>query len=295
MPPILLTMTGLRSTILALLCLCIVPVYAEQTPANPADASQSTNRTPNDSTNDAPSDESADTTEGAGESRTESTDTPAEVEKTPEEIRAAYVERIENPESRELLARAEQHFFAKRYHIALKLFERVSEREPETALAYRYAGDIYLLRRELEAAEQNFQIARELSPYPEEEFFRLGQVYYLQKNADAAAQAFEAALEARPNFHLCHFYLGLIAYGLRRDKDATIAHWEKYRELAPDDPQGPQIDQALELLRDPNFSFAGEKDEVPEGTDSRVPYMPGRFEGEKSDNKGESIIELDDL
>lgn len=292
-------MTGLRRIILLLLCICALPIFAQATPEpKPAEKKQETATEPVKKTENTTGTTGAATNETPGDTTdtpAESTDPATEPEKTAEEIRAAYVARIEDPESRELLARAEQHFFAKRYHIALKLFERVTEREPETALAYRYAGDIYLMWRELDAAEKNFQIARELSPYPEEESFRLGQVYYLQSNADAAMQAFEAALEARPNFHLCHFYLGLIAYGLKRDKDATITHWETYRRLAPDDAQGPQIDRALELLKAPNFSFAGEKDKIPEGTDSRVPYMPGRSEDEKSDNKGESIIELDDL
>ncbi|MEQ9364508.1 MAG: tetratricopeptide repeat protein [Leptospirales bacterium] len=237
-----------------------------------------------------------------------SADSTAAAESSPTVGAAAFsgasdLERpIENPETRALLVRAEEHYYRKRHHIALKLFQLVIEREPEHALAYRYAGDIYLKRGDLDLAEEHLQIARELSAHPEQEWFRLGQVAYLRSDADAARLAFERALEMKPDFVICRFYLGFVSYRLQRDKERTIEHWESYRRLAPADPQGPAIDRAIEILRDPDYEIpkfdAGDEPRLPEsadGADTRVPYQPGRDENEKSENTGEELINIDDL
>lgn len=242
--------------------------------------------------------------QGAAESESDVSEKPtdatsAENSKAPQDLERP----ITDPETRALLVRAEEHYYRERHHIALKLFQLVIEREPEHALAYRYAGDIYLKRRELDLAEEHLQIARELSAHPEQEWFRLGQVAYLRSDADGAERAFERALKLKPDFVVSRFYLGFVSYRLKRDKQQTIDHWENYLLLAPQDPQAPAIARAIEILRDPayeipDFSKEDGEPQLPEsadGADTRVPYQPGRDENEKSDNTGEEIINIDDL
>lgn len=222
--------------------------------------------------------------------------TEAEAEKTT----APNVSRpIEDPAILELLQRAEEHFFQGRFNIALRLFETVIEKAPENALAYRYAGDIHLKRGESERALEYFQIARELSGEPAEEWFRIGQAYYLKKDATRALEAFARARSLKPDLLFCLFYEGLVHFRLERDKAATIASWEEFRRLAPDDAQGPAIDAALAILRRADYEIpdfaAEEKPPLPEASDSRVRYMPAKPAEERTDNKTEDIITPDDL
>ena len=205
----------------------------------------------------------------------------------------------ETGERSELMDRAMEHYFAKRYHVARRLFERVLEEEPENHEAYLYSGDIYLVLGEYERAEENYQIALDLSPEPARELFRLGQARYLSDRADEAADAFLWALKANPEMRLCYFYLGLIEYHLRHNREKTISYWEKYREVYPDDPQGPAIDRALELLRDPAFPMPGEEEngepQIPGADAPVVEYRPGDPETERIHNESFSIIERDEL
>lgn len=262
-------------------------------PGGGPDAKQAASEAQEDETGNA-SDATANASDAAGEA---AVDGETSEEKPPENPGVAVDAMDED--ARRLLRRAEGHYFAGRTHIALKLFQRVIEAAPENALAYRYAGDIYLARGELDRAEEHFQIARELSLEPSEEWFRLGQLAYLREKPDAALEAFRRARALNPELHLTHFYEGLVQYRLRRDKRATITAWEAFRAAAPDDPQGPSIDRALAILRDPGYAIPEFDPEsgapLPEAGDARKPYMPGEAAPEKTDNQKEEIIDLDEL
>lgn len=198
-----------------------------------------------------------------------------------------------------LLKRAEDHFFHKRYNIALKLLKIILNESPENIMAYLYAGDIYLIQHNFGLAEEQFSIAKELSKNPAREYFRLGQTRFLRKNKEGALAAFQKSLKAHPEMHINHFYIGMVYYHLFRDKEKTIKAWTIFRERQPNDPQGPKIDQALKLLKSPGFQFPAIQSDpcigIPENKDSRALYKPGENEKEKSNNKTESIQEVDEL
>lgn len=246
---------------------------------------------------DAPAGEAATADGASAEATPTETATPEDAAEPPPE----------DPDSRALLVRAEEHYYKGRHHIALKLMQLVIEREPEHPLAYRYAGDIYLKRGELDLAEEHLQIARELSSRPEQEWFRLGQVGYLREDAAAARAAFLEALQLKPDFALCQLYLGFVSFRLERDKAATIEHWTAFRTMAPDHEQGPAVDQALAVLQNPEYEIpeppqdpedAEKEPELPEtadGKETRVPYQPGDAEEAKSENDGAEIMNIDDL
>ncbi|MCB1173447.1 MAG: tetratricopeptide repeat protein [Leptospiraceae bacterium] len=204
---------------------------------------------------------------------------------------------IENPNP--LLVRAEEHYFAERYHIALKLLKRVLDAEPENIQAYLYAGDIYLMQQNYGLAEEQFQIARELSKNPYKEWFRLGQVRLLRKDADQALAAFRESYKLRPDMHSNLFYMGMVYYQLKRDKAETIKAWREFRKLSPNDPQGPAIDKALVLIEKPDFQFPA-RDEGPciqlnTAAETRQSYKPGENEKPKENNQTQGITEEDDL
>lgn len=151
----------------------------------------------------------------------------------------------------ELMERAEEHFFSQRYNVALQLFEVIIKRDPENARAYRFAGDAYLLQGKLKEAEERFHVARELSQEPQEEWFRIAQTRILAKDGKKAEEALHKALALKPDMHLCHFYLGLVAYRLFRDKEKAITHWENYIKSNPADKK--KVERAIAILKDKNY------------------------------------------
>lgn len=145
----------------------------------------------------------------------------------------------------EELRRAEEHFFAGRVHIALKLFERIKERDPENYLATTYSADIYAMEKKYDRAIENYKIALDLSPAPYQELFRLGQVYYLQRKADLARSAFAEALAARPELAECHYYLGLIYLRFDNDKEKARQAFASYLQARPEAKEKSQIESLL--------------------------------------------------
>ena len=156
--------------------------------------------------------------------------------------------------SLQLMKRAENHFFHKRYDIALRLFQDVIERDPENFLAYRSAGDILLLQNKLPEARKNFLIARDISPAPQQEYLRLGQLYILQKKSKHAIQALEKAikLDTKNKLAVSRFYLGVVYYKFIKDRkkarQETIENWLKYLPYAPP-PEQIKLEKAIALLR----------------------------------------------
>ena len=161
-------------------------------------------------------------------------------------LQKAYIKKI--------MRRAEEHFFKKRYNVALKLFQSVIQKDPENPRAYRYAGDVYLIQRKLKEAKEHFEVARELSPEPQKEWLRIAQVYILSEKSAPALAALNKALSLQPEMYLCHFYLGLVYYNLLRDKKNTIRHWEIYRDHVKGEERR-KIERALEILRRKDFKF----------------------------------------
>jgi len=243
---------------------------------------------------------------------------------------------IQKKDSEELLERAQQHIIAKRYRVAEKLLEIVKHKDPENATAYSLSGDIHLTLRELDEAETDYRLALELSARKDREYFRLGQLFYIKENADESSSFFLKALNQNPGMYITRFYMGMIELTLRRNKEKTIDHWEAYRRLQPDDPQGPEIDRAIALLKRKDFKLPPIEEKIDpqklfiiqqgagnnsgsgknSGADSKpvsgengslpvlvmpetgktfAPDLKGGPEKEKTQNQGQSIIELDGL
>lgn len=200
-------------------------------------------------------------------------------------------------ETQALLERAEAHFFAGRNNIALRLFRMIMNQAPEHPAAYRYAGDIELAHNRPAEAERYYQIARELSPRPGDEWFRIGQSRYLQKDGPGALAAFREARRVDPELHQALFYEGVVQFRIFRNKDAVIAAWRKFRELVPDDPQGPAIDAALAILQRSDYQIpvTDRPIELPDGTDTRRPYLPAQPPEQREDDASQGAELLDEL
>lgn len=163
-----------------------------------------------------------------------------------------FVSRSIHPEparsTEELLESARAYYYDKRYHIALKIFKIVQNRDPENPDAYSYAGDILLKFGDYESARKSFLIASELVKNPANEYFRLGQTYFLEKRSKEAIEAFETSLKHDPSLHINRFYIGLVHFDLLDDPEQGAVYWKDYIRLVPNDPQREKMEEVLRKL-----------------------------------------------
>ena len=153
----------------------------------------------------------------------------------------------------DLMQQAERLYFQKRYRSARKILQTLIQLDALNARAHLYLGDIHLKLADYNQAEETFRMALELTDETAPIHYRLGQTLYLKKDANGAIAAFEQALKKDKTLVASHFQIGLVHLMLQRDRGKTIEHWKKFRELAPDDPQGPEIDLAIRLLERTNL------------------------------------------
>mgnify|MGYP003758795237 FL=1 len=149
--------------------------------------------------------------------------------------------------------KATAYFYERKFEMAEILLQEELKKNPENRLAYSYLGDIFLHKKRLDGAMELYKKALELDPKSAEEYFRLGQIYYYKKEAAPAVQNFERAFGLDKKIKYAYYHIGLTHLMLERDKQGTIASWEKYLAMAPEDPQYEKIRRAIELLKDPNF------------------------------------------
>lgn len=134
---------------------------------------------------------------------------------------------------KELLLKAEEHFFKKRFYTARIFFEKIIARNPENAVAHSYLGDIFLYQQDWENAIRHYTIAKELlqrnTKPPLKETYRLAEAYYQKQDFARSRMYCEEVLTHYPDFYQCHFYLGLIELETFRNREKAIEHFRLYR------------------------------------------------------------------
>jgi len=161
----------------------------------------------------------------------------------------------EGKKEEDLFTRATKYFFQKKFEMAEVLFQEVIKKEPENALAYSYLGDIFLKKQQYDGALNLYLKAIDINPDIAENYFRLGQIYYFKRNAELAIENFTKTLSKDDKIKVTFYHMGLTYLMLLRDKDQTIANWETYIKLVPEDPQYDSIKRVIELLKDPKFQL----------------------------------------
>lgn len=203
--------------------------------------------------------------------------------------------------------KATKYFFEKKYEMAELLLQETIKQNPENAEAYAYLGDIFLEKKRYDAAIDLYKKAIDLSQQNGENYFRLGQAYYYKQLGQLAIDNFQKAYAADKNIKFAYYHIGLTYLVLLRDKQKTIANWENYLSIAPEDPQYEKIRRAVELLKDPQFEIPPVGSNVPieealhlGGTlvkSAEPPVVPQKAGGEtvRTSDKVEGIYRDDDL
>jgi tetratricopeptide (TPR) repeat protein len=152
-----------------------------------------------------------------------------------------------------LFEKASAYFFRKNFDAATPLLQRIIEEDPANFLAYTYLGDICLVKRRYDDALELYRKSIEINPASGANYFRMGQVFYHKRNGREAIRFFKRAIDTDGRLKFAYYHIGLTYLLLIRDKENTIENWEKFLEIAPDDPQYEKIKRVIALLKDPNF------------------------------------------
>ncbi len=162
----------------------------------------------------------------------------------------------------EQFKKATNYFFQKKFEMAELLLKEEIKNNPENATAYSYLGDIYLNKRQYDAALNLYLKAVELDPDSAENFFRMGQIHYFKKDGNLSIENYDKALARDSKLKIVLYHKGLTYLMLFRDKEQTIENWENFINLSPEDPQYNNIKRILELLKDPDFKIPQRGSEV---------------------------------
>ncbi len=212
------------------------------------------------------------------------------------------------PEKKEdLFKKAVKYFYQKKYEMAELLFQEELKKSPENQKAYSYLGDIFLYKKRYDGALRLYQKALDINPNNPENFFRIGQIYYYKKDGTKAIQNFEKSFSLNPEMKYSYYHIGLTYLILMRDKENTINNWQKFIDIAPEDPQHEKIRRAIELLRDPDFKIPSPDSEISieealhlggsvfQGVNRKAKDKKAGHEKKKTKNKLEDIYRDDDM
>jgi len=83
----------------------------------------------------------------------------------------------------------------------------------------------------------------------------MGQIHYFRKNGELSIENYDKALARDSRLNIVYYHKGLTYLMLMRDKVNTIANWERFIALVPEDPQYDSIKRIIALLKDPDFKI----------------------------------------
>ena len=145
----------------------------------------------------------------------------------------------------------------KRFLLAIGAFKNAAEIGNKDPRLYLLLGNSYVgiddYDKAIESYQKGLQSGLPLAYYGVY-YFNLGYTYGIKKLYNQAIATFDQALAYDTNLTHAYWYKGMLYYKLH-DRTNTIREWETYLTVNPTGPQSDNIRRALELLRDPNFSF----------------------------------------
>lgn len=118
-----------------------------------------------------------------------------------------------------------------RHQEALKLFDQVTERNPDVAGAYINKGLIQLKRGEHQAAKAALLQATTLKPDHAVAQHHLAIAHRELGEFDKAEQAYLMALRLRPDYATAHLNLGILYDIYLGHLEQALQHYQRYMEL----------------------------------------------------------------
>jgi tetratricopeptide (TPR) repeat protein len=116
------------------------------------------------------------------------------------------------------------------------------------AEAYVNIGDIYLKQEKFEEAAKNYIKSMEIVPPTDAAVaYNVAEICFSAEKIDDAVKYYKLAIELRPDFAGYHKKLGY-AYLNLGEIDTAKTYFQKFLEMAPNDPEAPSIKEILSSL-----------------------------------------------
>jgi tetratricopeptide (TPR) repeat protein len=146
----------------------------------------------------------------------------------------------------------------KMYPQAIEEYEKVIEglkkddpgikRKKIAAEAYVNIGDIYLEQKKFEEAAKNYIKSMEITPPTDAAVaYNVAEICFSAEKIADAVKYYKLAIELRPEFAGYYKKLGY-AYLNLGDLDTAKTYFQKFLEMAPNDPDAPSIKDILSSL-----------------------------------------------
>lgn len=124
---------------------------------------------------------------------------------------------------------------------AIYYYTRALENDDTFVSAYFNLGAVYWARGDHELAKDAYRRAIELQPETPAARYNLALLYHELREWDAAVRELNALLEKSPDYAPAHYLLGILYSQNLQQADTARKHYEKFLELAPNDPSAPAI------------------------------------------------------
>lgn len=161
---------------------------------------------------------------------------------------------IKAPEDKDTaFEKGQKYFHQKKFEMAEVMFLEALKTDPENDMTYSYLGDLVLAKKRYDDALGYYLKSLELRPESAENNFRIAQTYYYKENGEKAIEHFLKTYKLDSSMKFALYHTGLTYLMLNRDKENAVKYWEEYISLAEDDPQRPNIERVIELLKNPEF------------------------------------------
>jgi tetratricopeptide (TPR) repeat protein len=166
---------------------------------------------------------------------------------------------------------------------AVRVYERILERNPEHAPSCINLGTICYNRRQFARAEQLYQRATRADPNYALAFFDLGNVLDELKRLPEAIAAYRSAIRLVPTYGDAHYNLAL-AYERIGERRKALRHWTAYLKLDPSSRWSAHARKQVKTILDREGLRIVHRS-------ARAPQPRGQRRGGRFDNRNQSQIE----
>ena len=140
----------------------------------------------------------------------------------------------------EIEAAANNAHNARKYKLAIALYQQLTEKDPKHPRAWNNLGLTYMAAGQYSKAEAAFKNAIEVNAYDEYAYNNLGNLYMTQERWDDAMAQFRKQIEANPLDKFAHLGLGQSLIRARRYAEA-VPELEAATQITPDNAFALQV------------------------------------------------------
>ena len=139
---------------------------------------------------------------------------------------------------------------------ALEEFQIILERANEEnekdrklkAMTLASIGECYLIREDMESAQDFFKKSLELNPQHEILAYNVGEIYFAHQKMDEAIDYFTLSIQIKPDWSDPYYKMGLVHLN-KKNNDKAIMNFEKFLELEPDTERSANVKNIIEYLK----------------------------------------------